>query len=339
MKSNIHEGDGLKSDENDARNAYDIIFAEPKLNGDEIFKNFDRFSNMYAIDNALVIEEVRDNIKYSMGFCRASSSLGILHRTRRHMIEKVHIIMPSDFQVYHVSGLEKYTHYTIRTSDVPNFQRICKAFDCPSQLYSSHISYHQNEFIVIRNNALKYGPIIKNIYDAAPKAVSNFRERHSNFSLTYGFSGRNRKAGGPPVQTTMINKANDKDGRLVPLLLHVLCELTEERIEVLRLNNFIDVNRLSSFSQSLGSSLGYQLKRQNIFEGVDCSFRILSHDSSCLLEAHCDTMNDWRPNFNYCSVVKAKIFDDVHQCYVNVSIIAYTRKEIGDFMYGPNKYL
>jgi hypothetical protein len=39
MKSKIHEGDGLKSDENDARNAYDIIFAEPKLNGDEIFKN------------------------------------------------------------------------------------------------------------------------------------------------------------------------------------------------------------------------------------------------------------------------------------------------------------
>ena len=47
-----------------------------------------------------------------------------------------------------------------------------------------------------------------------------------------------------------------------------------------------------------------------------------------ILAPHCDAMNDWRPGHNYCIV-----FDEDNQQSVQVVFIAYTRKDIGDYLY------
>jgi hypothetical protein len=53
-----------------------------------------------------------------------------------------------------------------------------------------------------------------------------------------------------------------------------------------------------------------------------------------VIDPHCDVMNDWREGYDYLSVVKSKFLDDELDKYVTVSIICYSRKAIGDFMYG-----
>ena len=67
--------------------------------------------------------------------------------------------------------------------------------------------------------------------------------------------------------------------------------------------------------------------------------RVVGLHSESLLAPHCDDMNDWRPQTNFCSVAKGIISDESNNIKVYLSVIAYSRKEIGDYLYGPSGYL
>ena len=45
-------------------------------------------------------------------------------------------------------------------------------------------------------------------------------------------------------------------------------------------------------------------------------------------------MNDWRNGYDFISAIKSTFLDDDIDRYVTLSIICYTRKAIGDYMYG-----
>ena len=197
------------------------------------------------------------------------------------------------------------------------------------------ISHHTN-FISVQNNVTMTSKVMNEIYEAMPKSKALLVKRNYNFSVTYGYSGRNREPGGPPVLTKCAI-AGTKSETLSPLLLHMLCELTADRIEHRGIRQYDDPRMINEFARRLGENFGFQLKRHNIFEGVDCSFRIVGFHSESLLAPHCDDMNDWRPHSNYCSVAKAIISDVARNIKVYMSIIAFSRREVGDYLYGSGQ--
>jgi hypothetical protein len=71
----------------------------------------------------------------------------------------------------------------------------------------------------------------------------------------------------------------------------------------------------------------------NIFEGFDVSLMY----SDSFITPHCDVMNDWRYGYNYISVVKNTFWDDNISKSVTLSIVCYTRKAVGDELYGGGK--
>lgn len=310
------------------------VFIEPILNADTLFLRFNGNNTVTCADTAFVIEELHKSLRYPLSLCQQAKHNGILHESRRKFTKKVHIIMPSDFQIYHVEGFEKHCHYSIRTSHVGEFRMICRSLGLETKVYSNEISHH-TDFICVQNNVLAISDVMNKIYEAIPPTAL-LVQRNSNFSITYGYSGRNREAGGPPV-LTKCSIAKTESETLLPLLLHMLCELTADRIEHRGSRQYTDPLRINKFARRLGENFGFQLKRHNIFEGVDCSLRSVGLYSESLLAPHCDDMNDWRPHSNYCSVAKAIITDEATHIQVYMSIIAYSRREIGDYLYGPGQ--
>lgn len=307
------------------------------INTDEMFRSVTNESTSFNGQTALVIEEMKEAVRYPLSLCGVGKHNGVLDGRRRGDISKVHVILPSAVQMYHVSGLERCCHYTIRIEYISKFLSICVILDLKTEVHPSYVTFRETDFITIHNNMFHWTKLMQDIYNAMPKDTSLLKKRNSNFSVTYGYSGRNRSRGYPPVLTKSIGDVNSKT--LVPLLLHVLCELTEDRKQFLRMEQPVDKARVRNFSQCLGENFGYKLKRENIFEGVQCSIRVIDDHSDSLLSAHCDFMNDWRPGSNYCSVVKAIVDDRSRSIKVNLTIVAYTRKVIGDYLYGPGNYL
>ena len=188
---------------------------------------------------------------------------------------------------------------------------ISRTFGLKTQVYSSEIS-HNTDFITIRNNASTISDVMKEIYLSMPKAKGLLLKRNSNYSVTYGYSGRNREAGGPPILTSCAIEGT-KSKTLLPLLLHMLCELTADREKHREVRQFEDAQRTTLFAKQIGQNFGFKLMRPNIFEGVDCSMRVVGLHSESLLAPHCIDMNDWRPQTNYCSVAKGIISDESKQ--------------------------
>ena len=250
---------------------------------------------MISEETALNIEDLKDRLRYPLSFCRLAKHTGILDESRRECITKIHIILPSDFQIYHVEGLEKHCHYTIRINHIQEFQMISRRFGLKTQVYSSEIS-HNTDFITIRNSVSTISGVMKEIYLAMPKAKGLLLKRNSNYSVTYGYSdgysGRNREAGGPPILASC-GIESTKSKTLLPLLLHMLCELTADRVEHREIRQIVDAQRTNLFAKRMGQHFGFKLKRHNIFEGVDCSMRVVGLHSESLLAPHCDGMNDW----------------------------------------------
>ena len=306
------------------------------INTDAMFRSVNNRNCSSCVLTALVIEELKEAVRYPLSFCRLAKHDGVLGESRRGVIKKVHIIMPSAIQIYHVSGLERCCHYTIRIDDISKFLSICGDLDLEMEVYPSYVAVRETDFITIRNNMFHLTKVMQDIYNAMPKVTSLLKKRNSNFSITYGYSGRNRSKGGPPVLTTGIGDVDSVT--LLPLLLHILCELTEDRKQCVGMEQPVDKVRLRNFSQCMGDNFGYILKRENIFEGVDCAIRIIDEHPDSLLSAHCDEMNDWRPGSNFCSVVKAIVDDRIRNSKVNLTIVAYSRKVIGDYLYGPGNY-
>ena len=305
-------------------------------NADVLFRSLDNRKCTSCVGTALVIEEMQGLDRYPVTFCRSAKYNGLLDESKRKFITKIHIIMPSVVQMYHVNGLERCCHYTIRIDDIFQFQSICGIFKLSTEVYCSNIKVHESNFITIRNILSGMSKVMQDIYNSMPKATSLLKKRNSNLTVSYGFSGRNRVSGGPPVLTKGIGDVNN--GKLLPLLLHILCELTEDRKCCLAYNDPVHETRLSGFSRRMVENFGYILKRDNDFEGVDCSMRIIGNHPDSLLSTHCDEMNDWRPGSNFCSVIKAVVVDETRNIKVNLSVIAYSRKVVGDYLYGPNIY-
>jgi hypothetical protein len=305
-------------------------------NADVLFRTLDNRKCITCLETALVIEEMKGSDRYPLSFCRSAKYNGLLDESRRKFIRKIHIIMPCVVQMYHVSGLERCCHYTIRIDDISQFQTICGIFELDTEVYCGTIQMHETNFITIRNNVSALSKVLQDIYNVLPKETSFLKKRSSNLTVSYGFSGRNRDSGGPPVLTKGIGYINVE--KLLPLLLHILCELTEDRKRCFAYTEPVDESRLTGFSRRMGENFGYILKRDNVFEGVDCSMRVIGRHTESLLSTHCDVMNDWRPGNNFCSVIKAVVVDDIKKCKVNLSVIAYSRKVVGDYLYGPNNY-
>jgi len=305
-------------------------------NPDVLFRSLDNKKCTTCLETALVIEEMQGSDRYPLSFCRSAKYNGLLHESRRNFIRKIHIIMPCVVQMYHVNGFERCCHYTIRVDDIVQFQSICGIFEINTEIYCGSIEVHDSDFITIRNNVSAMSKVLQDIYHVMSEDKSLLKRRGSNLTVSYGFSGRNRDSGGPPMLTKGIGRINDE--KLLPLLLHILCELTEDRKCCLAYSEPIDESRLSRFSRRMGENFGYILKRDNVFEGVDCSMRVIGRHPESLLFAHCDVMNDWRPGNNFCSVIKAVVVDDIKKCKVNLSVIAYSRKVVGDYLYGPDNY-
>ena len=91
------------------------------------------------------------------------------------------------------------------------------------------------------------------------------------------------------------------------------------------------------FAQKLGTNFKLNLNGPNIFEGFDCA--VTDGLAGCELNPHCDAKNDWRPGYNYCSVTKTIVHDTNTNNYMQIVLIAYTRKDVGDYLYGSKYYL
>ena len=312
-----------------------VIFTSPILNSDGLFSRFQNERNIIGVETALVIEELRSETRFPFKFCLNAKYDGILHSSRRSLIRKIHIVKPSEFQVYHTTGLEKHCHYDVRVTDIALFCKICYSFNLEVKIYDSNENIHSNSFIVVKNHTSNMKSLMTAIFDAMPIKMSLYFKRNSNYSINYGFSSRSCEQGGPPSLTTNISKVPDKV--LLPSLLSMICELTSDRESCRVDKSPMDNDRLSSFAQTMGSNLGYTLLRRNIFEGVDCSIRPLNKTAGCLLKPHCDVLNDWRPNHNICSAVKM-IFT-IGETKLVMSVIAYSRKAVGDYLYGSDYYV
>jgi hypothetical protein len=99
----------------------------------------------------------------------------------------------------------------------------------------------------------------------------------------------------------------------------------------------VDEIRNALFAERIGENFELRTHKFNLFEGLD--FAITSGLGDNILAPHSDVMNDWRPGHNFCSVAKSIVFDEDNQRSVQVVFIAYTRKDIGDYLYGAGVFL
>lgn len=304
-----------------------------------IFENFN--SDMSSGElTALVIEEYKNNIKYPfIKWCCSAKDDGILNPKRVTYIEKIHIIHPKPTQTYHTFGLERNTHYSIKIKNLDCFKLICTMIGLSVKEYFPSTEVCRSENLCVVNSDTTEIPF-RQIYDSMKqiKKLGGLRNRNDVWLVSYGFSGRVREyIGGPPCLTKQIGGHKINSKILVKLALPILELLTENILLHYREKICVDEFRNALFAERIGENFGLHTEKLNLFEGLD--FAITSGLGENILAPHCDVMNDWRPGHNFCSVVKSIVFDEDNQSSVQVVFIAYTRKVIGDYLYGAGVFL
>ena len=289
---------------------------------------------------ALVIEEYKNEIKYPfIKWCCSAKEDGILSPRRLRNIEKIHIIHPNRTQTYHTFGLERNTHYSIKVKNLECFKWICNAIGLRVMEYLPSIEICNSGNLCVVNSDTTEIPF-KQIYESMKqiKKLGGLRNRNDVWLVSYGFSGRARQyIGGPPCLTKGIGGHTGNNNILVKLALPILEILTEKILFHFREKICVDEIRNALFAERIGENFELRTHKFNLFEGLD--FAITSGLGDNILAPHCDVMNDWRPGHNFCSVAKSIVFDEDNQRSVQVVFIAYTRKDIGDYLYGAGVFL
>jgi len=326
------QGQGKELLDIPAEKIHEVFRNSHFTNADSLLRLFRNPGAVPSSEMALVVEELEDRIQYPPSYSKPPNKTGILHQRRRPDIKIVHIILMSQIQIYHIKGFDKHCHYSIRISDTATFEHICATFNLKVQKYSSLKDYNSSVLCICNDVSEEYMEKMHQIYDALPR--NGLKKRNYNWSISAGYTSRmDGNAGGPPKQTTqMMRQAQE----LLPLLLgDLLCQLSYDI--AVKFGNDIapDFLRNVNFAQQLGANFGLSPWKKNIFEGVDCSIRTLGDQETSMLTSHCDSKNDWRPGYNYCSVIKAIIADKGDNKLL--SVIAYTRKDIGDYIHGGKK--
>ncbi len=134
---------------------------------------------------------------------------------------------------------------------------------------------------------------------------------------------------GEPLLTKAIEYVTRKKQKILPLVLPVICNRSRD-LKAYYPNIAPDNIQNTAYAQRMGSNFHYSLEGINYFEGFDVSIMY----EGDVIDPHCDVMNDWREGYDYLSVVKSTFLDDELDKYVTVSVICYSRKAIGDYMYG-----
>jgi len=290
--------------------------------------------------NALVIEEYQNTIRYPYNsWCCSAKNDGLLNPTRLKKLAKIHIIYPNTTQVYHTFGLERNTHYSVPVRYLNCFKWICSTVGLQVVEYLPSINISNSGNLCVINCDTINIPF-QQIYNTMKerKKKGGLRNRNDIWLVSYGYSGRVREyIGGPPSLTKGIGKHDDGDNTLVKLALPILEILTENILHHFREKICVDEFRNELFADRIGENFHLRTQNFNLFEGFD--FAISSALGEKILAPHCDVMNDWRPGHNYCSVAKSIVSDDENGRPIQVVFIAYTRKDIGDYLYGASKFL
>jgi len=291
---------------------------------------------------ALIIEENMESIRYPyLKWCCEAKQMGILNPHRLKYISTIHMIHPANQQTYHAFGLERNTHYSIEIGKLDCFKWIVRALGISIIEYNSEDGFVKSKNVCVINNDQRNSYPFQQLYTCI-KNMGNLkvlRNRNDIWLISYGYSWRakKREAGGYPRLTTAIGGKNKNDDSLLLLALPILERLTSQILSIYKNQILIDATRNMQFAQKLGANFNLQVSSINIFEGFDCA--ITSGSTGNILKPHCDVKNDWRPGFNYCSVAKALVYDTETNEKMQISLIAYTRKDVGDYIYGSNNYL
>jgi hypothetical protein len=244
------------------------------------------------------------------------------------IVNTVHIIYPATNQCYHAFNFHRNPHYGIKLKHIPLIKWILKSNNINYQEYSTEQNYHHNNFLTIHNNNFEQQIPFQHIY----RVVKGYKLRSrqlSNYFISYGYSSMYRGKNGEPLLTKAIETNAGKKEKLLPLVLPILCYLSKD-IKLHYQHIACNFERNELYSQQLGCNFNYCLPNTNIFEGFDVSLMY----SDSFITPHCDVMNDWRYGYNYISVVKTSFWDEFISKSVTLSIICYTRKAVGDYLYG-----
>jgi len=287
------------------------------------------FEDSKRTTNVLIIEESykANHIRY--GVARLVKETGILSFCMKGYIDKVHIIHSSGSQCYHSFRFHKNPHYGLKLKHLCLLKWILTTTNTPFIEYEACERYHHNEFLTIHNNLIGTQFPLKEIYSLLKGRQLRTRNL-SNYFISYGYSAMFRNlSSGEPLLTKAIELVTGKKKKILPLVLPIICNISRD-LKANYPNIAPDNIRNTTYAQRMGSNFHYSLEGINYFEGFDVAIMY----EGDVIDPHCDVMNDWREGYDYLSVVKSKFLDDELDKYVTVSIICYSRKAIGDFMYG-----
>jgi hypothetical protein len=317
-----------------------ILYNGPIHNTIHLCSIFHRDTPSYHT-TAIIIEECSDSIRYPfLHWCINAKHCGVLHPARLPYIANIHIIYPKKEQTYHTFGLERNTHYSITIQNIDLFKWIVNALGKNVIEHFADCDYTESENVCVINDESKNRYPFEDIYEAMKslKKTRILKNRNNAWLVSYGYSGRVREyAGGPPQLTNTIAGKSGNNLSLLQLALPILQKLSEEILIYFGNRIFVHEERNLVYAQTLGENFNLTIDGLNLFEGLD--FAITSGVSNNLLSPHCDVMNDWRPGCNFCSVAKGIVTDNETNRDMQIVIIAYTRKDVGDYIYGASNYL
>lgn len=288
------------------------------------------FENSTTITKVLIIEETYEDIHISYGVARLVKETGMLSFCMKGYINKVHIIHSSGNQCYHSFRFHKNPHYGLKLKHVCLLKWILMTANVPFMEYEASETYYHNEFLTIHNNLIGTQFPLKDIYSLLKGCQLRTRNL-SNYFISYGYSAmfRNLRTGEPLLTKAIEYVTGKRRQKILPLALPIISHISRD-LKAYYPNIAPDNIRNTTYAQRMGSNFNYSLEGLNYFEGFDVS--IMYEED--VIDPHCDVMNDWRDGYDYLSVVKSTFLDDYFDKYVTVSIICYTRKAIGDYMYG-----
>ena len=276
---------------------------------------------------ALVIEESDNDIEIKHSRALEVKLKGILSSSEERIVRKVHLIHPSANQCYHSFRFHRNPHYGVKVKHLQLIKWILSYWNITFEEYQSNIMIHSNPSLTICND-ISYDWFPYEKFYAILKSNNKLKSRNiSNLFVSYGYSAMYCGNNGEPKLTKYIDKFHDKGEKLLPIVLPVLIHLSSE------LRKYYghvapDFYRNQSYAQQMGSNFNYSMIGSNIYEGFDLSIIY----SPTILTPHCDVMNDWRPGYDYLSVIKTTFIDQSENKTVTLSLICYTRKAIGDYL-------
>jgi hypothetical protein len=194
----------------------------------------------------------------------------------------------------------------------------------------------KSPFATVINGCLPLCVPFEKIGDAIWERMVSGQMRSRNLNnlyISYGFSRRKREPGLPGYRPPSLTSTMDRDNnyiKLVPIILDILDGLSSHlrmaypSVAPNKLHNML-------FANQMRTNYGALPNPNNIYEGVDVAILRHSNSSHSNLAPHCDVENDCSQGYTYISVVKST-FHHRQLGIVTISIIAYTRKGVGDWM-------